>query len=501
MSTNSRLPLRRLGRNEKYQSGLHYAGHYRSTVVTCRYILPPSLAQFDRHKDVVQRFDAAVSLAVVQFPLLQVGLVGESTNKPVWVSLASLDLNDHIKWDVQADSNDYDRLLEDNLRCQLDTKFDHLETQPGWRLLMMRTETGNFVDVMFVWNHANCDGMSARMFHRALLKSLNSPSSSTPLAPGSRVMSTAISKNMFPQPQEKLAKHPLTLGFLCSEMWHGYGPSILLSSTAKANWAPVQPKPYKTHIKCMDIDPVTLKRLIGLCRKHETTLTGLLHGIMLVCLSTQLPEGKANAFTSSTPVDQRRFMRHESRPSKHASLDPQNSVQNCVAPVHHTFDCKIVSDIRAQARASKSLQPIHDLEPSIWEAAKTVRNDIEERLSTGLTNNLVGLMKLVPDWHEFHKNQEKKSRGTSWTVTNIGVVDDHPDADATKVREEDAWSVARTRFTLSADVAGSAIQMSAVSVKGGDLSIEISWQDLIEINEVCDQLVPDLEAWLRHLGI
>ncbi|KAM0542947.1 hypothetical protein ACHAPJ_012553 [Fusarium lateritium] len=197
-------------------------------------------------------------------------------------------------------------------------------------------------------------------------------------------------------------------------------------------------------------------------------------------------------------MDQRRFMRQGDR----SLLDLQSIVQNFVLLVNHTFNGTIVSDIRAQARVNNwSRQPIHDLEPSIWEAAKTIRDDVEERLSTGLTNNVVGLMKLVPNWHDFHKAQEKKPREVSWNVTNLGVIDNYPDADATTASQENVWSVAKARFTLSADIAGAAIQISVVSVKEGDLSIEISWQDLMEINEVCDQLVPDLEAWLRHLGV
>ncbi|KAF4454923.1 hypothetical protein F53441_2662 [Fusarium austroafricanum] len=362
----------------------------------------------------------------------------------------------------------------------------------------MRTQTDNFVDAMFVWNHANTDGMGAKIFQRTLFNNLASPPSTSPLVAGSRVMTTAISRETFPQPQEKLAKHKVTLGYACSEIWHSFGPSAMNSMVSKAHWAPVRPEPYITRNKSFDIDGVTLKKLLGLCRENGTTLTGLFHGIVLACLSVDLNEGRANAFNAATAIDQRRFMRKEIRPSKYASLQPEKSVQNCVASVYHTFERDIVSDIRAQARINNwTQQPIADLEPSIWKAANIIRGDIDHRINIGLTNSIVGMMKLITDWQDYHRSTEKKPRELSWIVTNIGVIDGKPEKSADS---EDGWAVNKARFTLCADVAGPAMQISTVSVKGGDLTVELSWQDLDDLNDVGNRLTHDLEAWLIHLA-
>ncbi|KAH7251489.1 hypothetical protein BKA59DRAFT_394063 [Fusarium tricinctum] len=490
--------LRRLGYIELYQSGMHNVNHYCSTITTCRYTLPPSLVGYDKHSEVVKAFDAAVAQTVIQFPMLQVGLVGEGTRKPAWVSLPSVDLAAHMIWDVRADSANYDEEFEANLGYQLDAKFERLETQPGWRLLLMRTQTGDFVDAMFVWNHTNTDGVGSKIFHETLLKHLSEPSTTTPLIGTTRVMTTAVSRETFPQPQEKLAKHRVTVGFAFSEIWHNFGPSAFLSSTAKARWAPIRATPYITRSKCINIGPVTLKRLLNLCREHETTLTGLLHGIVLACLSVDLSEGKADAFNVITAMDQRRFIREEDRPSKFAELNPENSIQNCVASIYHTFNRDIVSDIRAQARINNwAPQPIHSLEPAIWKAAKIIRSDIQERLDLGLTNSVVGLMKLVTDWQEYHRNTLKKPRELSWIVTNIGVMDNKPKGAA---GGEDGWSLEKARFSLCADVAGPAMQIGTASVKGGGLTIDLTWQDLDELNDVGTRLAQDVESWLMYLG-
>ncbi|KAH6963316.1 hypothetical protein DER45DRAFT_517705 [Fusarium avenaceum] len=487
--------LRRLGYIELYQSGMHDVNHYCSTITTCRYTLPPSLVGCDKHAEVAKAFDRAVAQTVIQFPMLQVGLVGEGTRKPAWVSLASVDLAAHIIWDVRADSTNYDEVFEANLGYQLDAKFERLETQPGWRLLLMRPQTGDFVDAMFVWNHTNTDGVGSKIFHQTLLKHLSEPSTTTPLIGTSRVITTAVSKERFPQPQEKLAKHRVTVGFAFSEIWHNFGPSAFLSSTAKARWAPIRATPYITRSKCINIGPVILKRLLSLCREHETTLTGLLHGVVLACLSVDISEGAADAFNVITAMDQRRFILEEDRPSKFAELNPENSIQNCVASIYHTFGREIVSDIRAQARINNwAPQPIHSLEPEIWKAAKTIRNDVQERLDLGLTNSVVGLMKLVTDWQEYHRDTLKKPRELSWIVTNIGVMDSQPKNGGS------SWSLQKARFSLCADVAGPAMQIGVASVKGGGLDIDLTWQDLDELNDVGIRLAQDMESWLLHLG-
>ncbi|KAH6888181.1 alcohol acetyltransferase-domain-containing protein [Thelonectria olida] len=486
--------LRRLGDIELYQSGLHNVRQYCGTAVTCRYALPSSLVGFAMQKKVLQVFNHAVAQTVLQFPMLQVGLVGESSRKPAWVYLPTIDLAQHIECHVLADSDDYDGQFQVNLQCQLDTEFEHLETRPGWRLSMMRTESGNFVDVMFVWNHANCDGMSAKIFHEALLQSLNGPAKSASLLSGSMVISTAASADRFPPPQEKLAKYPLTMGYVVSEVWHEFGsPS---NDRTKATWAPIRRDPYKTQYRAISIKHDVLARLLSACRNRGTTLTGLLHGIVLVSLATFLPKETAPAFSSATAMDQRRFMGDSAKDLKHSWLNPQQSVQNCVSSIYHTFNSRSVDSVRAVARVNNwKRQPVVELEEHVWSAAKTVREDIEHRLDIGLTNSVVGLMKLIRDWQGYHRSHEHKPRERSWIVTNLGVLNGKSKLDAIG----DSWSIDEAKFTLSAHVAGPFLQISTISVRGGNLSIHVSWQDAADGNDIGEQVVKDIEAWLEHL--
>ncbi|KAH7114832.1 hypothetical protein EDB81DRAFT_919924 [Dactylonectria macrodidyma] len=420
---------------------LHNVRHHCGTAITCRYHLPPSLTGVDMHKEVVRRFENAVAQTIPQFPM-QVGLIGESTRKPSW-----------------------DKQYKATLLYQLDAKFEHLETRPGWRRLLMRTEADDFVDIMFIWNHANCDGMRGTIFHLSLLQSLHRPASWGPF---------------------KLAKQPITLGFAFSQVWHTFGPSLLSSKSAKATCAPLQLGSYASQATSFNIQNEALGRILAAS-----------------CLACCVPQGKARDFTAARAMDQRRFMcpRKGNGEERQKGVDARRSVQNCVSSIHHTFGYSLVADIRAKARTNNwEAQPIRDLEKEIWSASRVARGDIEERLNAGLKNNIVGLMKLVHDWQEYHGDQAKRDRELSWIVTNLGVIDGESEVETAVHGGNDRWSINQANFALSAHVAGPFVQISTPSIEARDLSVTLSRQEPIEGNETCARLAQGVEAWLRFLG-
>jgi hypothetical protein len=53
---------------------------------------------------------------------------------------------------------------------------------------------------------------------------------------------------------------------------------------------------------------------------------------------------------------------------------------------------------------------------------------------------------------------------------------------------------------MSAQVSGAAFAISAISVKGGDLCVEVGWQEGIMDKAIGDTVAQDMEAWLRYVG-
>ncbi|KAM5369070.1 hypothetical protein ACJZ2D_009165 [Fusarium nematophilum] len=484
--------VRRLGPMERYQAALHHISFYCSTIVTCRYTLPPSLTDIKLHNQAVSAFERAIAQTVIQYPLLQVGLAGGDSKKPSWIHLESIDLARHIEWQIVLPHEDYDAVFRANMRRQLDTKYEHLETQPGWRLLALRSEEDGFVEVMFAWHHSHCDGMGGKMFHETLLKCLNNPVDVD--APDTKIIQTRVVAEKFPPPENKVVEWPITADFILSYLWKSMKPSVLVPKISpEARWAPVRPSPYETAYTSIKVDNGTLKSVLKACKTHSTTLTGLLHAITLVSLSAQLSEEEAPAVSCRTAINARRF----SKPPPDCPWpNPEESVMNCVTVLDHIFGARLVNRIRGLEKAGTVNAP--ELEEALWAAAQMIRHEIEERLDAGLTNNHVGMMKFVGDWQHHHKAQGRRPRELSWLVTNIGVIDGHPTQDAGA--EADTWAIDRSSFTLSADVTGPFIQISAVSAKGGCLSIDISWQDYVVDKNVGGKLASDMEAWFKALG-
>jgi len=138
------------------------------------------------------------------------------------------------------------------------------------------------------------------------------------------------------------------------------------------------------------------------------------------------------------------------------------------------------------------------LAPLIWSAAQRTRREIEAALALGNRDNMLGLMKYASDWRAMMRAQEFKPRGASWAVSNIGVID----GDATPEGTDDddrRWSIEASTFTMSAEAAGAAVHISAISVRGGELSVELAWQDVVD-GAVIKQLGDDLEKWLAYFG-
>src|SRR4051794_31825862 len=60
---------------------------------------------------------------------------------------------------------------------------------------------------------------------------------------------------------------------------------------------------FQSHAKIFTLPPALLQSILIECRKHDTTLTGLLHALTVLSFSSHVPE--ATSFKSSTPYSLR----------------------------------------------------------------------------------------------------------------------------------------------------------------------------------------------------
>ncbi|KAF4955653.1 hypothetical protein FSARC_11801 [Fusarium sarcochroum] len=486
--------IRRLGHFERFQNSLQTMDLYRGTSITCLYHIPESLRNSTSHNDLVHTLELAVADTINQHPLLQVGIVNERTRRAAWSRIDQVNLADHIEWKLINPLDNYDDTLQELSQRHLDTKFENRATRPGWRLVVLELEEQNLLEIMFVWCHANCDGTGGKIFHETLLQSLNS------VMTGACQVSlenhfyrtTASAENMLPQ-QEIIAKYRITPKFALNSIWHELKPPMFVSKSTYVSWADITTAPCKTQLRTLCISQVTLQKVLAACRSHKTTLTGLLHGITLVCLVGQLSESKIASIMAETPLNLRRFIKPESKASP--TIDPARLIGNYVTRMEHHFGKGLVSKIWRLTQSVGVEERFTALEQDMWAAAVLLRQDIQAKLDLGLKNDVVGLMAVVTDWEKYQKDELAKPRAASWLITNLGEIDG-----VCKAEDKSCWSIERSKFSLAAGVTSPMFNISVISAKSNDLCIDVSWQDGLIDSAIGDRLIEGIDKWLNHVA-
>ena len=517
---------------EAYHSSLHLLDYLRAVVIACRYSIPEPL----RHQtdaELQRSLVLAVAQTVLRHPLLHVGLAREDSKEPLWVRVDTVDLACHVQFLRDDDHSQTDDVfLQTVVQSQLNTRFPDLALRPGWRVAAWRTRDANYLQVAFAWNHANFDGMGAKIFHRDLLRELNRPrpEAMARLLDEHRILTVPpVPDARFPPPQETVEKYSVSPGFLLSAVWKELRPKAkvalpLVGSSGKATsrtstdatWAPVQPSlPFKTLTSISSVDNAALQLILAACRAHETTLTGLLHAIVLVSLASQLGENKAPAFSSVTALDARHFT--TPKPTAFPWFEPKSTMANYVTVASHEFDRSLVQAVRERmsrgvpppSATSKDKQgtspPDREMEDLIWSIGTRVRQEIQQKLDKGTHNDNTGLMKFVGDWRSQMKAHVTKPRGSAWNVSNLGVFTDDGDSLLNAAAPDGnvsggGWAIEQAVFALGGEVPGSVFQIGVVSVRGKELCVAVSWQEGVVEAGLGEKLAADLRDWLRRIA-
>ncbi|RYP08064.1 hypothetical protein DL765_008920 [Monosporascus sp. GIB2] len=491
--------IRRLGCHEAYQLAMHTLDQYRGTVVACRYSLPTSLARPGALETLKARFYNALARVVLAQPHLQVGIIGENSADPAFVRLDRLDLRNHVDWRLVDDSSDLEPLYLGSMQSQLDSRYHDLATLPGWRVIIFHDVEAESADVLYVWNHPHHDGMSGKIFHEQLLRSLNREAEESVLniqqGSDSWILDLPDPSDILPPPPEILCHWPLTPPFLVKALWKELKPlSILPAGVTYATWAPIQASPYMTRFRTFVVDNDTVTKVVGACRQRNTTLTGLLHAFVLVSLTLAL--GDMKGFASRTPFDLRHFL--PSNTPKYPRIQPKEFMCNYVSVLDHEFDAELVAAIRSKFSSKATGASLSaDVMDIVWSVSARVRQEIKARLDSGVKNDMISIMKFVRDWRTQQESETQKPRYLSWLVTNLGVLDGG--APDTREQEQEGWSIRRAELVLSAEVPSAALSVSVMTVRDEQMCVTCSWQDCVVDANLGEKLMADLERWLKEV--
>ncbi|GKU07450.1 hypothetical protein FLAG1_10181 [Fusarium langsethiae] len=487
---NSRV-LRKLSPIEGFQSAGHSLRIYVGCAIACRYHVADSFQGPTDESKLENKLEHAIARAIVQHPLFTVGRINEASKKQYWVRLDHIDFNYHIKWQTISEGEDHKTALDAALDWQVNQRYTDLETRPQWRATILKSAKSDFVDVVFAWDHTVGDGKSGRFLHDSLLACLNEKPGSDIITLKDRSFEVPVTD--FTPPLHHLIRLPVSLSFIFSTFSQDLiSQSKSVKPPQTADWAPITMEPFKTRLKSTTLSNNVLKPVLDACRKQETTLTGLLHGLISVSMATRLAEDKARAFECGTPVCLRQFQ----KPGI-SKVDLRKTAINSVVYWPYVFEPGFVATVRQQVSDARANQELNKkIEDTVWSAAKSIREGLSAKLKLGARNDALGLAKFITDWKSYVMDHAK-IRTHSWEVSNLGVMQGELPGDT---GAEDCWRVEDATFTQSASVAGPALTLSVISVRGASLTLSCSWQIGVIDDGLAEGVSKDIEAWINGLG-
>ncbi|KAL6868858.1 putative NRPS-like protein biosynthetic cluster [Amphichorda felina] len=476
--------LRPLGALELYSSTRHHIGIYLCVTITARYQLPANTSIADQEAALT----AALASVVQDQPLLRVGILKQDTCKPTFSHVAHINLRNHIEWrssNAQT-SDEYEAEVAATQGWLHDQRWPDIETRPPWKIIVIRPADGVFsrpqLDVMFGYHHALADGTGGKEFHQHLLAALKAQGV-TPITGDPAIELSFPEVPELPESLEEVIGFKNTYPFLARTLWDMIAPSFLKSRKALPWTAnPIcLTNPYKTRVRPLDLDSDILQSLIAASRDNSTTLTGLLHALILTSLSRRLPADQASSFSSTTPINLRPWLSPSANPALKAKL------RALVTTAQTSHPAPVVAALRDPSATDQL----------IWQSARRLRQDLTQSTATLPVDDVAGLLPLIPDMFAFWRSKEGKPRGATWEVSNLGVLRQAGgggDGD----RDAGCWSITRSLFTNGAMVAGPAIGLNAISVEGAGLTVAVTWQEGDVEEELVEGVGSDALAFAKR---
>ncbi|KXJ91887.1 hypothetical protein Micbo1qcDRAFT_233249 [Microdochium bolleyi] len=503
--------VRPTGSINMWNTARHSLGIYRCVVNTSTYTVPDNLRTCRSLKTAVQR---ALAQVVQRHGVLRVGIVDEDTDKPSFVHIRQLDLNQMVHWvekiGHESDSVDsVDGLLRATEK-QHNQVWEDLGNKPGWKLLVHESRRDGIptsLDISLCFHHAYMDGGSTYIFHQDLLRALNDQEvTADPETPFSATMH-------FPSPPvlaaatEDLIPFKISVLFLITMLWteiirDAVLPSWLRQPTPpdRIPWTgkPINPEPHRANLRCIRISSASLTALLRACRAQRATLTTLLQGLVAASLSARLPpagEGAALCFQSSCPVALGRFAR--------APHDHKTELHCLVTGVSHRIEPETVAALRrAQSDGGggdADADADADADEIIWNIARASTTQLRAKVASLPQDDKVALMTWISNWQQFFVKKFGKKREDTFEVSNLGSMSagqtGRESSSSSSHPASQRWQIDRAMFSQGANVTGSAFALNVAGVEGEGVWVTVSWQEGIVDTGLMEGVVGDVQRW------
>jgi hypothetical protein len=444
-------------------------------------------------------FERALSSTILRYEHLAVGLELHKPGTRSWIALDEIDLRAHVEWcdftDAPVD------LHAETLRlasCELDVPVMSCADKPGWRMKVLYQKQSPSIEVLLIFSHAYIDAGSALLIHRDILHGLceHAGSALEQKRQGHILVLPKDFASPLSPPPEALVDFPvdesLMQQLVQAEAEARTGPYP--QTPTQAHWSPIIKQPIATRYRTIEVPNSGVQMLLAACRSNGVSMTSLLHALALLSLAPLTAATVANAFSSMTAIDIRRFL--PSRGDAHPQFDAADALGNYVTILGHAFDQALVAEVRAARCTGKPQMHL------IWSIAKSVRQEILAKLEQGTRNDMIGISQSVEDWTAQLQMDMQRPRRASWVITNLGIFDGTPPGHASPScgdARPGMWSISRANFALSANVVSAALGIAIVTIRQGELALACSWQDDAVELSVGEGFVANLTRLLQEV--
>ncbi|ROW11450.1 hypothetical protein VMCG_01513 [Cytospora schulzeri] len=486
------LPIvRQCGHIEHFSTSRHALGLYRGLANSCQYVIARERLQGRQPQTVVEE---AVARLILRLGGLRVGVAKEDTNHASFVQVPSMNLQDFIQWKTVTASTQaqYDAHILETIRERLEQLWTDPANRPPWKLLVVQNDSSPssdevVLDIIFAAHHVLSDGKSTGVFHTQLLQELNSSSGSPP-----ELKNHTLTFNKPPvlaPAQEDLIHFRIGWLFFFKTLWGEFGPAWLKPTPAVEPWRGkvITLEPHKLNLRLMTIKPSAVASLLSACRAHGTTLTAILHALVLASVARRVPPEVAPTFAGETPIS----LLPWAQSAAGADVDLSKMLTDMNTGTKKIWSTETVAKLRAQLDDSQNDNLEEEL---IWPIAASWRAEMKKKVASLPNDDQVGLIAWVSDWQKRWEGKIGHQRDATWTVSNIGSLK------GVSSEGPGGWRIRRSFFTQPAAIVGPAFGVNVTGVEGGEVTLAMNWQETIVDGELVDGVRKDLLAWIETLG-
>ncbi|KIX08036.1 uncharacterized protein Z518_02691 [Rhinocladiella mackenziei CBS 650.93] len=493
--------LRPLGRLEQYSTARHDLRFYLHVAITASYMLTlptTTSTPTDPQPGVLRTYIyQACARAIGKHPILSAIPVGENTQSPQFARLPEIDLEKCVLFQERqpstpAPDRDRDVELDELLTIQHNTPFE--PPDPFWRLCILTNLNPTSNDryrftAAFVFHHALGDGTSGMVFHRTFHEALSQVLTTSSSSAAYKDLSTTLKVQSPTTPLlpnvESIHAMPVTIFHLLSilfreKIWSPpRDPGLWTGSKILT--------PLVNNVRHFAFSRSETTAFKDLCRANGTTITAALQTLVAGALFSSLPDNWTKLECRGA-LSARRWLAD-------AHID-DDSMGVWIQDLNERY-------LRDEFQTDQIAKTLCLLP---WNEARRSRRTMEQTLALKGQNAGPNLLKYVDDFQkELFLSKVGKERGSSYEVSNLGVFKSKSSPKGEEVQRTDKGEgraeaeVGRMIFTQSANVTGSAFEVSVVTGQDGCLVLGVSWQKDVVEDTLIEKVIDAVKMEVRRL--